>query len=277
MKHTEGSFKGTGGMDLYYQNWAPDGPVKKALCIVHGVGEHSGRYGNVVGYFVPRGYAVYGYDLRGHGRSPGQRGFINSWSEYREDTRAFLDLVRGREPGATFFLWGHSMGSLISMDYILRSPQGLRGAVISGTALEPSGFSNRGLVATAKVLSRLWPTFSLASGLDVNAISRDPAVVKAYQEDALVHGKVTPRWATEFMNTIEWIKAHAKDWQAPVTILHGGADRIVAPHGSQFFFDTVPGSDKELHIYEGGYHEPHNDLQHEKVFVDVETWLKRHV
>ncbi|MGD0573988.1 MAG: lysophospholipase [Anaerolineales bacterium] len=275
MKHTEGSFKGMGGLELYYQNWLPDGPFRAVLCIVHGVGEHSARYGNVVSYFVPRGYAVYGFDLRGHGRSPGQRGHINSWAEYREDTHAFMELVRGREPKASLFQWGHSMGSLISMDYALHYPEGLRGAVISGSALEP--VASPALIAVAKVLSRLWPTFSLTTGLEVEAISRDPAVVKAYQEDPLVHGKSSPRWGTEFLNTIEWIKAHLQDWRVPVIILHGGGDRIVSPRGSQLFFDALPIADKELHIYEQGYHEPHNDIERERVFADVETWLKKHV
>ncbi|MGA2112157.1 MAG: lysophospholipase [Anaerolineales bacterium] len=276
MKHTEGSFTGKGGVDLYYQSWAPDGSVGDALCLVHGVGEHSGRYGNVVKHFVPRGYAVYGFDLRGHGRSPGQRGHINSWAEYREDTHAFMELVKMREPKARLFQWGHSMGSLISMDYVLHYPEGLRGVVISGSALEPVGVASPGLVAVAKVLSRVWPTFSLTSGLEVGAISRDPAVVKAYQEDPLVHGKTTPRWGTESLNTIAWIKAHLQEWRVPVIILHGGGDRIVSSHGSQFFFDALPIADKELHIYEGSYHEPHNDIQREKVFADVETWLKKH-
>ncbi|MGA2819999.1 MAG: lysophospholipase [Anaerolineales bacterium] len=275
MKHTEGSFTGMGGMRLYYQGWLPDGPLRAALCIVHGVGEHSDRYGNVVSYFVPRGHAVYAFDLRGHGRSPGQRGHINSWAEYREDTHAFMELVRGREPKASLFQWGHSMGSLISMDYALHYPEGLRGVVISGSALEP--VASPALIAVAKVLSRLWPTFGLTTGLEVEAISRDPAVVKAYQEDPWVHAKSSPRWGTEFLNTIEWIKAHLQDWRVPVIILHGGGDRIVSSHGSQVFFDALPIADKELHIYDQGYHEPHNDIEHEKVFADVETWLKKHV
>lgn len=275
MKHAEGSFTGMGGLGLYYQSWLPDGPFRAALCIVHGVGEHSSRYGNVVSYFVPCGYAVYGFDLRGHGRSPGQRGHINSWAEYREDTHAFMELVRGQEPKASLFQWGHSMGLLISMDYALHYPEGLRGVVISGSALEP--VASPALIAVAKVLSRLWPTFSLTTGLEVEAISRDPAAVKAYQEDPLVHGKSSPRWGTEFLNTIEWIKAHLQNWRVPVIILHGGGDRIVSPRGSQLFFDALPIADKELHIYEQGYHEPHNDIEREKVFADVGTWLKKHV
>jgi alpha-beta hydrolase superfamily lysophospholipase len=274
MKHAEGSFTGTGGLTLYYQSWIPERSARAVLCLVHGVGEHSGRYGNVVNYFVPRSYAVYGFDQRGHGRSPAQRGHINSWAEYREDLRAFMDLVREREPDASQFQWGHSMGSLVTLDYVLHYPQGLQGVVISGTALEPA--ASPVMIALARVLSRLWPAFSMSPELEVAALSRDPEVVKAYQQDPLVHSKNTPRWGTEFLDTVEWIKGHLQEWRLPLIILHGREDRIVSPHGSQLLFDAVPIADKELHLYDQGFHEPHNDLDHEKVFADVEAWLRKH-
>ena len=127
MKHSEGKFKGAGSLELYYQCWQPDGQPRAVVVIVHGIGEHSGRYMNVVNQLVPHGYAVYSFDNRGHGRSPGQRGYLNAWAEFREDVRAFLKKVREQEPGRSVFLMGHSLGSLIVGDYVLRDPSGLKG------------------------------------------------------------------------------------------------------------------------------------------------------
>lgn len=277
MKHSEGKFKGAGGLELYYQCWQPDGQPRAVVVIVHGIGEHSGRYMNVVNQLVPHGYAVYSFDNRGHGRSPGQRGYLNAWAEFREDVRAFLKKVREQEPGRSVFLMGHSLGSLIVGDYVLRDPSGLKGTILSGLATEPAGAAPAYLVAIARLLSRLWPTFSMASGLEAAAISRDPAAVQAYQADPLVHDRVTPRYGTEALATVEWVKTHASEMKIPVLLLHGGADRLVSSAGSQRFFEAVPLADKELHIYPDGYHEPHNDLQHEQVMADLEGWLERHL
>ena len=156
MRHTEGKFAGADSTDLYYQCWKPiDGP-RAVLAIVHGFGEHSGRYPNVVGHLVPRGYAVYGFDHRGHGRSPGKRGHINTWSEYRDDVRAFLQLIKQHELTRQVFLLGHSLGGLIVLEYVLRYPDGLKGVIASGPLLARARVSPV-LAVLAKVLSRVAP------------------------------------------------------------------------------------------------------------------------
>lgn len=276
MNHSEGTFAGAGGLELFEQHWRPDGEPRAVLVIVHGIGEHSGRYPNVVNRLVSRGYAVYGFDHRGHGRSPGQRGFIHRWSEFREDVRLFLDWVRQREPNRPLFLMGHSMGGLIVLDTVLHHPEGLRGVVASAPALAQSGVSPF-LITLSKVMSAIVPTFSLDTGLDATAISRNEDVVKAYTSDPLVHGKATARLGAEMVATMKWTNEHAGEWQPPLLIVHGGADPIVPPASSRAFFERVPVSDKERHEYEGGYHEPHNDLGWEQAVGDVERWLERHL
>jgi alpha-beta hydrolase superfamily lysophospholipase len=277
MKHTEGVFQGAGGIELYYQGWLPEANTRAVLAIVHGFGEHSGRYMNVVDPLTARGYAVYGFDLRGHGRSPGQRGHIDRWTEYREDVRAFLDKIHEQEPKQPVFLLGHSMGALIALDYILHHPEGLRGAIISGAPLEPVGVAKPYLIAIARLLSRVWPRCPMTLALETSAISRDPQVVEAYKTDPLVHDRVSARWGTESLATVEWVKAHPADVKLPILLIHGEADRINAASGSSRFFEAVTFPDKALKIYPGTYHEGHNDINHEQVVNDLAQWLDRHL
>lgn len=275
MRHTEGSFPGSGGLELYRQSWRPAGEARAALAIVHGMGEHSGRYGNVVQALVPRGYAVHGFDLRGCGRSPGQRGHIDAWSQFRDDVGAFLPLVAEAEPGLPLLLMGHSMGGLIVLDYVLRHPEGLAGTIASAPGLEPLGVAKPWMVRLAKLLTRVWPSFAIDVELEPEAISRDPAVVEAYAADPLCHSKASVRWGTESMAVIRWIKAHAGDLALPILMLHGTADRLVSAEGTRAFFDAVTFPDKQLRLCDGGYHEPHNDVDHAEVLADVAAWLER--
>jgi alpha-beta hydrolase superfamily lysophospholipase len=273
MNRTEDTFEGMGGIQLFAQRWRPEGTPRAVLAIVHGFGEHSGRYSGLVEYLVSRGYAVHGFDLRGHGRSPGQRGHVNSWAEYREDVRAFLGHVARHEPGQSPFLLGHSLGSIIALDYVLRHPDGLRGLVLSGMAVDPVGAATPLLVATARLLSRLWPSFALEMKLEKSALSRLPEVVSAYIADPLVHGKGSARWGTETLDAIEWVKVHASELQLPLLVIHGEGDRINSVAGARRIHEAARSASKRLLLVPGGHHEPHNDVGQEQVFQAVEEFL----
>lgn len=276
MEHSEGTFSGFGGLPLYYQHWGPAGEPRAVLVIVHGFGEHSGRYMNVVNHLVPKGYAVYALDQRGHGRSPGPRGYIHSWEEFREDVRAFVRRVAEMGPNRPLFLMGHSMGGLIVLEYALHYPEGLKGVIASAPALAQVGVSPA-LMTLARLLSRILPRFAMNTGLDATSISRDLEVVATYQADPLVHSIGTARLGTEMTKAMLWTQEHAREWQRPLLILHGGADRLVPPQGSRRFLENVPIADKEYREYEGGYHEPHNDIHRAQVLADLEHWLERHL
>lgn len=276
MQHSEGTFRGAGAIDLFYQRWQPEGTPRAILAIVHGFGEHSGRYPNVVNYFVPRGYAVYGFDHRGHGRSPGTRGHINQWSEFRDDVRAFVQLAAAQEPNRPMFLLGHSLGGLIALEYVLHDPKGLRGVIASSPLLVQAGLSPVA-VAMGKILSRVAPGVPVKTGLDASTISRDPAVVKAYQEDPLVHSFGTPRLSTEITAAQNWTNAHAGDLNLPLLLIVGSEDKLVPPEGGRRFFDAVTYADKQKLDYPGAYHETHNDIIAPQVMADVERWLEAHL
>ncbi|WP_392531093.1 alpha/beta hydrolase [Nostoc sp. C117] len=277
--HQEGTFKGVDKLELYYQSWHPEGRVRGILAIVHGLGAHSDRYGNIIQHLIPKQYAVYSFDLRGHGRSPGQQGYINAWSEFREDLRAFLDLIKIQHPVSPIFLLGHSLGSVIVLDYVLRYPQDastLKGVITLGLALGKVGVSKIRLLI-GKLLSRVWPRFTLNTGLDFSAASRDEKILAAYAQDPLRHIKASARLATEFLASVDWVNAHAADWQLPLLILHGGADRVTLPEGGNIFFQRVSCKDKLRIEYPGAYHELQNDLNYQEVVADLENWLERHL
>jgi alpha-beta hydrolase superfamily lysophospholipase len=281
MKHNEGTFKGFGGVDLYYQSWQPDGTTRAALAIVHGLGEHGGRYMNIVNHLVPKGYAIYALDHRGHGRSPGPRAFVNSWSEFYGDVGNFCQLVAQQQPGVPFFLMGHSMGGNIVLNYILHfptshHPDGVKAVIASAPAVGKLDVPPI-LAFMSRLLSGILPKLSVATGLDATAVSRDTAVVQAYQNDPLVHGQGTPRFAIEIASSAEWAMAHAAEFQLPLLLLHGDQDRLVNVQASRDFFARVTHNDKKLIIYEGGYHESHNDIEHERVIGDIENWLETHL
>lgn len=276
MKHLESTFEGYGKLPLYYQSWQPKGEVKAVLAIVHGFGEHSSRYMNVVNKLVPQGFAVYGFDHRGHGKSPGQRGHIRHWQEFSEDVHHFLNMVRKEQPEKPLFLMGHSLGGLIVLNYVISNPEGLMGVIASGPLLSQPGISPV-LLLLSKIMSTVWPGFSIDTKLDVHSISRDPQVIKAYEQDPLVHSMASARFGTEITAATEWTQAHAVRINLPLLIVHGEADVLVDPQGSAEFFEKVTFNDKKRIVYPDGRHESHNDIDKEKVLQDIYSWLEKHL
>ncbi|RJR31519.1 MAG: alpha/beta hydrolase [Candidatus Latescibacterota bacterium] len=275
MTHEEGIVRGAGGVELYCRRWRPERESRAALAIVHGHGEHGGRYMNVVDALLPAGCAVCAFDHRGHGRSRGQRGHIGAWAEYRDDVKAFLRWVAEREPRRPVFLMGHSMGALVVLDYVLHDPRGLAGAIVSGAPIEPAGVAKPSLVLLSRALSRACGRFPMRLALDVSALSRDAAVVRAYAEDPLVHGTFTARWGTESLSALERVKARAAGVSLPILFIHGEADRLNLPGGIRDYFEKTGSPDKTLLVYPGMYHELHNDVGRETVMSDLVRWIER--
>jgi alpha-beta hydrolase superfamily lysophospholipase len=277
MKYQEGFFKGVRDANIYFQSWLPEGEPKAAILIVHGLAEHSGRYGNVVNHFVPLGYAVYGIDHLGHGKSDGERVHVKSFDDYTNTLKAHFDKIRGSQPGKPFFLVGHSMGGLISAVYLLDHQAELMGAVLSGPAVKIPGNVTPATIFVGTILSALIPRFGLI-GLEAEGVSRDPAVVQAYVSDPLVYrGKMTARLAAEMLKAMQTIAAQATRITLPILILQGSADRLVDPTGARMLYDAVSSADKEIRVYDGFYHEVFNEPEHDKVFRDVEIWLEAHL
>jgi acylglycerol lipase len=278
MPHIEGSFKGQKNLTLYYQGWLPEQTTKAVLLIVHGLADHSGRYKNVVEYFVPKGYAVYGYDQRGHGKSEGARCYVDRFPDYIADLHTFVDMVRGFHPGTKLFLVGHSMGGTIATAYATQYQNELTGLVLSGAALKAGDSITPLAKLMAQVLSRLLPRMGIST-LDATAISRDKAVVDAYVNDPLVYrGKVCARLGSELLTMMDkYLPARMSELKLPLLIMHGKADRLTNQEGSTLLYNAASSQDKTLKFYEGFYHEIYNEPERGQVFADVEAWLARHI
>ena len=277
MQHTEGKFTGRNNFNLYWQAWLPDGVPVAVLVVVHGIAEHSGRYSNLVNYFVPKGYAIYSFDLRGHGKSEGIRSYVERFSYYLDDLKIFYNIVREENKKAKAFMVGHSMGSTITIAYAIEHQSELNGLIVSGTTLKAGASINQATILMAKILSILAPKMGV-SALDANLISRDKAVVDAYVHDPLNYtGKLRARWGTELLKTMIRLQSKISELSLPILIMQGSADRISDPSSSKMLFAGVKSKDKTLKLYEGFYHEIFNDPERQQVFLDMEAWLKLHI
>jgi len=274
MQHVESSFAGVGDLELRARTWLPDAPPRAVVVLVHGVGEHCGRYMNVVGPLVEAGYAVYAFDQRGHGASAGRRVHVDRWTEYRDDLATFLGIVSAKEPSRPVIIYGHSMGSLVVLDYLLQKPTGLTGAIISGAALQPAGVGSPAMIAMARVLTHVTPTLAINLGIAAESLTRDPVALAAYDADPLVTGKATVRWGTESLDTVERIKGGMAGIDLPLLVVHGEDDPLNLLAGARALYEAVPGADKTIRVYPGVLHEPHNDVGHEQLAADITAWLE---
>jgi alpha-beta hydrolase superfamily lysophospholipase len=267
------AFQSNDGLSLFGRVWLPgDAPIA-SLALVHGLGEHSGRYDHVANFFRQRNYAVFAVDLRGHGRSAGPRGHIEQFQDYLDDVKTLVTYIQDQSADVPLFLLGHSMGGLIALAYALTYPDDITTVIVSSPALRSRVEVPPWKAALAAVMSTLSPTIAMANGLDPFTLSQDETVVKAYQADPLVHDRVTARWFSEFTKAGEWAMAEANRLAVPTLILQGGADQIVDPAGSREFFDRIGLEDKYYIEYEPLYHEIFNEPEHLSVLGDVEAWL----
>ena len=273
------SFRGHDGVNLFYRRYLS--PRERArLVIAHGLGEHSGRYGNVVERLFAKDISIWALDHRGHGKSGGKRGHILNFDEYLSDLRLLIESAREDLPeNQKIFLLGHSMGGLIALSFALRQPELIDAVIVSSPALGmvievPAAKSILG-----KVMSFILPGLVLSNELDATKISHDDKVVGAYQNDPLVHDKVSARWFTEFLSTMAAVNQQAQNLRVPILLQVAGDDYLVNARSSQRFFEKLTVGDKTLHVYDGLYHEIYNETedQRPKVFSDLEYWIENHI
>jgi alpha-beta hydrolase superfamily lysophospholipase len=277
MKHAEGKFKGLKGLNLYYQCWLPDKSPKAVLLVAHGLAEHSGRYKNLVDYFVPKGYAVYSFDYRGHGKSEGMVCYVDRFSDYLTDLKTFFDIVRKAHKDARIFLVGHSLGATIATGYAIEHQKELAGLILSGPSLVATTSVSPALLAIAGVVSACLPKMGVTV-LDASTISQDQAVVDAYVNDPLVfRGKIPARTGAELARMWKALPEQMSKIKLPILIMQGTADQLANPESSKLLYERVGSKDKTLKLYEGFYHEIFNEPEHKKVMADVEAWLTKHL
>ncbi|MEX1300352.1 MAG: lysophospholipase [Desulfotignum sp.] len=273
MKHIDGRFKGVRNDNIYYQAWLPEGNVKAILFLVHGLGEYCGRFVNLVNHYVPLGYAVYGLDHLGHGKSGGEREVIERFTDFIDPLRLYYQMVKGWQPGKPVFIFGHSMGGLITCCYLLDHQEDFQGAIISAPAIKVSDNISPMTIIMGKILSRIAPKAGVVS-LDPNCISRDSEVVRTYVNDPLVfHGKTPARLAGEMLNAMMRVRAELDKITLPFIVVQGSEDKLVDPMGAKMLYDKAGSKDKTLKVYKGLYHEIHNEPERSTMFKDVAAWL----
>ncbi len=272
MEHVDGRLAGVGGVELYWQAWLPGGAPRGVLLICPGMGEHSGRYATVVDTLVPDGWAVYGMDHRGHGRSAGTRVHVRRYADFLADFDTFRCAVAARHPGLRPFLLGHSMGGQIALAYALDHQDDLAGLVLSAPALAAPPVS-RATRAAVTLLARVAPTVRRAV-VDLSTISRDEAVVADYRADPLVHhGHPSIALSLAMLDQMTLLAARARDLRLPLLVQHGTADRICDPDGSRALETAVGTDDLTVRWYDGLWHEIYHEPERAQPLGDLREWL----
>ena len=267
----EGLFKANYGIHIFYRCLLADRP-KASVFIIHGLGEHLGRYGNVTDTL--KDYNLFLLDLRGHGKSGGARGHVVHFDDYLNDVDALRNKVKQLVHGKSFIL-GHSMGGLIALRYAIYRPEGLSGVVASGPLL---GVNVKVPVIKdllGRVVANILPGLTMSNEIDTERLSHDPAVVKAYNNDPLVHAKVSAKWYVEMMGAMSDTNAKADRLALPCLIMHGGADALTNQKASKAFYDRAGSKDKTYKLYEDYYHEIFNEVDRKKPLADVLEWLNK--
>ncbi len=278
MQTPSGTFTAQDKTSIFWKGWAPDHSPEAVVHVIHGYAEHIERYGNIVGELLPAGYAVFGNDHRGHGHSEGKRGHVNSFQEFIDDEKQFRrDVITARFPGIPYFVLGHSMGSLIAMNYVEQNADDIRGLVLSGTGSQPGTDIPKILLTLTKILSGILPALHVKSPLPPEFISRDMDVVKAYIDDPLVYNVITPRLAHEMNRYVVIGAQNAGKIKIPVLIQLGSRDTAFS--GQRELFEMIGAKDKTFKRYEGLKHEVYNELAADraKVLADLRGWLDGHL
>jgi alpha-beta hydrolase superfamily lysophospholipase len=268
---SEGSFEGVGGLKIFTRSWRPGGKPRAAVVLVHGFNSHSGYYGWVADQLTGRGLAAYALDMRGRGKSDGERFYVQHFSDYVGDLATFVTMVKADEPGLPVFLLGHSAGGMVSCIYALDHQDQIAGLICESFAHEVPAPDFA--LAAIKGLSHVAPHAHVIK-LKNELFSRDPAVVAVMNADPLIAHEVQPtQTMAELVRADERLKKEMSLVTLPVLILHGTQDKVTKPSGSQRFFDQTGSTDRTLKLYDGHYHDLLNDKDKEMVMADILGWI----
>ncbi len=276
MQHISSNFVTTDNLKIHTEAWLPSGTPRGVVLVVHGIAEHIGRYAHVAAFLVERGFAVYGLDHRGHGQSDGLRGYFDTFEDLINDLSQYLTLVRRVQAGQKLFIFGHSMGALITVAYVLRQPEDITGLVVSGIPLGIHEQAPAITVPLSRLLNHFVPTMPVTT-IDITGMSRDPVVLASWTADPLVNLRfIRVRTTLGIIGIASHIRANLADVTLPILIIHGGADRIANAGGSQILYDGVQSASRTLRIYPELYHELVNEPERDMVLNDIVSWLDAH-
>ncbi|HTP00637.1 MAG TPA: lysophospholipase [Anaerolineales bacterium] len=276
MKTFESSWTDARGLKFYSRGWEPDRAPGAAVAFLHGLGDHIGRYAHIAEALSAAGYAMMGMDWRGHGQSGGQRGYAPSLEALMQDIDLLLDNVRARYSGLPTFLYGHSLGAIMALNYALRRKPDLAGVIATDPALHSELEEQQFKVALVRLLGGVAPTVALASGLKTSMLSHDPQIEQAYINDPLVHDRISFGLGKVLLAANEYALKHAAEFQLPLLLMHGSLDTIAYPSSSREFA-AAAGDKATLIVWDGMYHEIHNELKKDEVIQAVVHWMNDHL
>jgi alpha-beta hydrolase superfamily lysophospholipase len=243
------------------------------VVVVHGLGEHSGRYLPLISYLVQRNYSVTAYDHRGHGKSEGLRGHVEKFTDYEDDLDRVLSSVQGHGSSRGTFIIGHSMGGLVTLRYAAKNGSRLAGAVVSAPAIKIATKVPAGKLMVARISAMIAPRTRVDNGIDPSILSKDPEVGRAYAADPLVNRLVSARWFAEITEAMRDVRGIGSLLTLPLLVLQGTADRLISEEGAKRLFEDVGSKDKELKLYSGYYHELFNEPEKWEIYKFVADWL----
>ena len=273
MSHIEFTTSSPDNIPFYFQGWQTETPAKAVVCLVHGLGEHSGRYAHVAEALNAAGYTLFGFDLRGHGKSGGARGHTPTYDVLMDDIGRLLDEAAARYPDRPRFLYGHSLGGNLVLNYGLRRKPAIVGVISTSPGLRVTNPLPPLQIALARVMNKLQPGMQIANGLALDGLARDPEVIRAYTHDPLVHNKISVRLATGMLDAGEWAIVHAAEFPLPLLLVHGTADTLTSARATEEFAAKVPAGRCTLKLWEGFYHETHNEPEKAEVLAYMVNWL----
>ncbi|MFQ5448857.1 MAG: alpha/beta hydrolase, partial [Saprospiraceae bacterium] len=261
------------GSRIYARRWAVANP-KAVVCLVHGLGEHCARYDTVAAFFAERGIAISGFDLPGHGNSEGRRGHAFSTEVIFEYIDRLMAEVSKKNPEVPVFLYGQSMGGNLVLSYVLDRRPGIQGVMATSSWIRLPEKLSPLLVAFGRMMRAIMPSFTQNAGLNADHISRDDAVVSAYRSDPLVHNRISVQTGLSLLEAAQKLDSFAGDMPAPALLVHGSADQITSPQGSEDFARRATG-DVTFKSWDGLYHETHNEPEKEEVLSYLVDWMER--
>jgi alpha-beta hydrolase superfamily lysophospholipase len=254
---------------------SPGEKLGSVVIFVHGHGEHINRYNQWAELLNKENIGFTGVDLPGHGRSDGGRGHIKNFSLLHEMMDVLINECSKTFPGVPVFLYGHGLGGVIVLDYVLQRNPKVKGLVVTSPLLRLAYEPSKAKVVLASILKYILPGFTQQSGLPVNYLSKDKEVVEKYQNDPLVHGQISVSLFHELMSAEDFTLSHASELKLPLLIIHGSEDHICSPDGSREFASKSAMTD--LKIWDNGYHELHNELFKEDVLSCIVSWINKHL
>jgi alpha-beta hydrolase superfamily lysophospholipase len=271
---SERSFEGVGGVKIVYDLWTPETTPRAVIVLCHGYAEHARRYDHVAQRFGEAGLITYALDLRGHGRSGGKRVYLRNISEYTDDFHTLVGIATSEHSDLPRIVLGHSMGGGVVFAYGVEHPDDYTAMVLSGPAVYAQDAVSSFMIGVAKVLGSILPGLPVEK-LPTDAVSRDPAVVAAYNADPMVHhGKLPAGIAKALLSVGETMPQRAGALTAPLLVVHGEGDKLIPVEGSRHLMECVASTDAHLKVYPELFHEVFNEPERALVLDDVTSWIE---